>query len=285
MRRFVRWTLCAFFGLVPGGVLAGRGLSAVDTIAAVAGDSVTFRLEGEVTIDQLTVAIDRFRDVLAALNDDQRVNVRWVLAGLDFGSAAVTARAEALDEESIPKVAALPEQFLEVARQVSTGADDPARPLLRVVRDLTKLSDASNPLVMETADDEVMFTAPVAPAADRTGSQRTTKSLGTVRGRVETLSHRKGLRFTLYDLAADRPVSCYLQPGLEDLMRDAWGRIADVTGVVTRDAETGRARAVRHVTSVDVVSEGDATGFLRARGAVGGTEPAELVIRRMRNAS
>ncbi len=67
-------------------------------------------------------------------------------------------------------------------------------------------------------------------------------------------------------------------------MRDAWGHIADVTGVITRDADTGRPLALRRVTSVDVVDEGDTMGFLRARGAVGGIEPAEGVIRRIRDA-
>ena len=69
-------------------------------------------------------------------------------------------------------------------------------------------------------------------------------------------------------------------------MRDAWSRIADVAGVVTRDAKTGRPLSIRKVTSVDVIEpEGEPTGFLRARGAVNGTAPAEVVIRRLRDAS
>ena len=51
-------------------------------------------------------------------------------------------------------------------------------------------------------------------------------------------------------------------------MRDAWGHIVDVTGIVTRDAESERPLAVRRVTSVDVVPEGEALGFLRPRGAI-----------------
>lgn len=52
-------------------------------------------------------------------------------------------------------------------------------------------------------------------------------------------------------------------------MRDAWGHTADVSGIITRDADTGRPLAVRGVTSVDVVDEGDAMGFLRALGDAG----------------
>ncbi len=249
----------------------------------MAGDSVTFRIDGELTIEKVADAFSRFGKVLQALERDQLAHVRWVLAGLDYGSAAITARAEPLDDDAVAKIATMTEQYLSAGRDVSTGRLDGATPLLRVVRDLTEIADEENRVILETADDELIFTAPVSPVRMPAGTQ-TTKSLGTVRGRVETLSHRKGLRFTLYELTTDRPVSCYLHADHEDLMRDAWGRIADVTGVVTRDADTGRPLAVRRVMSVDVVTEGEAMGFLRARGVVGGTEPADAVVRRIRDA-
>lgn len=249
---------------------------------SVAGDSVTFRIDGELTIETVADAFARFRKVLHALEEDQVAHVRWVLAGLDYGSASITARAEPLDDDAAAKIPTMTERYLAAGREVSGGVFDQSRPLLRLVRDLTEVADEQHRVTLETADDELIFTAPVSGSGGE-GTQAT-KSLGTVRGRVETLSHRKGFRFTLYELASDRPVSCYLQQDHEDLMRDAWGHIADVTGLVTRDAESGRPLAIRRVTSVDVVMDGDAMGFLRARGAVGGSEPAEAVIRRIRDA-
>lgn len=255
------------------------------TLETVAGDSVTFRLDGELTIDKVADAFARFRAVLDALEQEQNARVRWVLAGLDYGSAGITARADPLDDDAVAKIPNMAERYLAAGREVSSGAPDHGRPLLRLVRDLTDVADEHNHVILETADDEVIFTAPTPRAAAASTAPQPTKSLGTVRGRVETLSHRKGFRFTLYELASDRPVSCYLQADHEGLMRDAWGRIADVTGVVTRDADTGRPLAVRRVTSVDVVNAGETTGFLDGRGVVGGTEPAEYVIRRIRDAS
>lgn len=246
--------------------------------------SLTFRLDGELTIEKLADAFGRFQRVLAALETEQAVEVRWLLSGLDFGSATVTARPEPLDEVAASKIPELAESYLSAARAAATGGSDDGRRLVHTLRELIDLADENNPLVLETADDEILFTAPVH--ADTVGdAPETTKSLGTVRGRVETLSHRKGLRFSLYDLATDRRVSCYLQPDHESMMRDAWGRVADVTGLVTRDGSTGAPVSIRRVTNVDVVAEGDAMGFLRARGVVGGEEPAEQVVRRIRDAS
>ena len=76
---------------------------------------------------------------------------------------------------------------------------------LRLVSNLTPVADSSNRVILETADDELIFNAPVTTPP--TAQTATTKALGSVRGRVETLSHRKELRFTLYELASDRAVS------------------------------------------------------------------------------
>lgn len=247
-------------------------------------DSVTFRLDGEVTIGLLSDALRRFSDVLDELSRVRNANLEWVLSGLEYGSAMTTARAIPLDEESAAAVPGIVDDYLGAARQVARGDRDPARPILQLVADLAAVADDEHPVVLETAEDDVIFTGESAPPAPPTPGSEMTRSLGTIRGRIETLSHRGGLRFTLYDLSNDRPVSCYLRGGDEAMMRDAWGRIADVTGTITREARTGRPRAVRRVSSVDLVAEGDSVGFQQARGAIRLDAPAEQVIRRVRDA-
>ena len=249
-------------------------------------DLVTFRLDGEVTISKLSVAFVRFSTVLDTLREDRGANVRWVLVGLDFGSAAATAQAVPLDDDAAQVVPALCDDYLQAARQVARGDADPDRPLARVVRDLTAVADDSNPVVFETADDEVIFLAPASSPQDSEASVQgvlTTKSLGAVRGRVETISQRNTLRFSIYDLVNDRAVSCHPHPEHKDIMREAWGLIADVSGTVTRDAKSGRPLTIRRVTRVDLVDEGDPDGYLRARGALRTSEPAERIVRRLRD--
>ena len=67
-------------------------------------------------------------------------------------------------------------------------------------------------------------------------------------------------------------MTTYPQADHEDLLRDAWGHIADVTGVVTRDAGTGRPLAVRRVTSVDVKATRWAS-FVPEEQSVGSSPP------------
>ncbi|HXH58805.1 hypothetical protein [Iamia sp.] len=248
-------------------------------------DSVTFRLDGEVTIGLLSDALRRFSKVLDELSRVRDAHVAWVLSGLEYGSAMTTARAIPLDKESAAAVSDIVEDYLGAARQVARGNLDPDRPILRLVGDLAAVADDEHPLVLETAEDDVIFTGQSAPPAPPSAAPEMTRSLGAIRGRIETLSHRGGLRFTLYDLTNDRPVSCYLRSEDEAMMRGAWGRIADVTGTITRDAATGRPRAIRRVSRVDLIAEGDSLGYKQARGAIRLDGPAEQVIRRVRNAS
>ena len=109
------------------------------------------------------------------------------------------------------------------------------------------------------------------------------QSLGTVRGRVEMLSHGRGLHFSLYDLVDDAAVTCYPTGDIEAAMREMWGRLADVTGTVRRDPVTDRPHSVRDITSIDLVEEGSRTEYRSARGVLKTHEPAEVLVRRMRD--
>ena len=249
---------------------------------------VKFRLDGEVTIGKLAEACIRFTKMLQALGESHDASVRWVLTGLDHGSAAVTARAMPLDEEAKELIPAMCQDIGQAASLIASPPDGENHPLLDGplldrVRELTEVVDEDNQITLEAASTRVTFTPSIRSAIMERHAE-TASSLGTVRGRVETLSHRKGLRFFLYELATDKPVRCHPDHGLEDTMREVWGRVADVTGAVTRDA-SGQPVSIRDITEVQAVDEGDPLGYLQARGAIRLREPSEQALRRVRDAS
>ena len=115
----------------------------------------------------------------------------------------------------------------------------------------------------------------------------TTVAIGAVTGRVQVLSNRGGLRFNMYDTVHDKAVSCYLKQGQEDLMREAWGQRAMVSGEVTRDKATGRPITIRQIMNLEILEETVAGSYHEARGAVPwepGDALPEDVIRRLRDA-
>jgi len=111
-------------------------------------------------------------------------------------------------------------------------------------------------------------------------------SLGTVKGTVQTLSMRKKLSFTVWDSLFDKPVSCYLKEGQEELMREAWGKRAVVAGRIGRQAESGRPVVIREVKTIEILDKPERGSYKRARGILpwkSGDEKPEVILRRLRN--
>ena len=105
-------------------------------------------------------------------------------------------------------------------------------------------------------------------------------------GTVQTLSNRARLRFNLYDIIHDKSVSCYLSPGQEELMREAWRRQARVTGTVSREDGSGRPTVIRDILKVELLEEVQPGSYKLTKGTVpwqpGDMSPEE-VVRQIRN--
>lgn len=251
-------------------------------------DSVTLRLDGSVTVANFAKATSNFSKVLEELVKERGATSRieWIISGLEFGSTILTAAAEPLSDDDAGLVPALVASYIGAARQVSEHPHHLDRPVLRLVHGISEMAvDDDHEVVFETADAEVAFVRSERPTSRPPWPKPV---IGTIRGRVQTLQQRRGLRFVLYDLVHDKAVTCYLAEGQENLMRDAWGKLVEVTGSITRDEISDRPRTVRQVTDVRVIAaEGEAFGFRKARGAVHaspGAPRAEDLIRRVRDA-
>src|SRR3990167_8496332 len=77
----------------------------------------------------------------------------------------------------------------------------------------------------------------------------------SVKGKIETLSERKKLSFTLWDSLYDKPVSCYFKEEQKDTMRNAWGKRAIVSGKVGRRTETGRPIVIREMRQIRLLGD------------------------------
>jgi len=256
-------------------------------------DTATLVLSGDVLLTTFAKAIGHFHSLLTGLSTDAgSPEIEWVIDALERSSTLATVRGVG-DPARVTRVV---EEYVRVGDALEGGA-----PLTkyspRVRRAASGLRAIPGGKVesvrFETAEREVILrperpgmeppTLRVAGPESMMGVPRA--AYGAIEGRVQTLTSRGGLRFTLYDLLHDRAVSCYLKEGYEDIMRDAWGKVALVKGWVSRDPHTGRPLTIRQVTTVRVHSESRAT-FRDARGALpaAGGELPEHVIRRLRDA-
>jgi len=255
------------------------------------GDTVTLALQGEVTLETFSRAVLHFNRLVEALSADVAGadTVRWVVTELEAGSAIMTARGVG-DPGTAASVSSA---YIAAARALERG--DPSQlpePVRREAREIVSVIDGGIEAVrFETAEADATIrsleeafalsgAAAEAPAPEPV-------AYGGVTGRIQTLTSRGGLRFTLYDVLHDRAVSCYLAEGQEEIMRDVWGRTAVVEGLVSRDRVTGRPQVIRDVRGVTVVREVGPDAYLAARGILrrnGTSRLPEESIRELRSA-
>ncbi|MDX6690175.1 MAG: hypothetical protein QOG15_1632 [Solirubrobacteraceae bacterium] len=252
-------------------------------------DTVTLALEGDaVTLEQFARAVEGFAHLVRLLSNDAKApGLGWEIADLEYSSAITTARVAALNGYEPGQVEHVVRAYLEIGQSLQRGHTIPYGEKIREQADaiVRVLDEGVRAVRFETAEADA--TIVVASDAGKTAALEPTSAYGAVTGRIQTLSSRSRLRFTLYDKRHDRPVSCYLVDGSEDLMRDAWDRMASVEGVVTRDAITGRPLSVRKIRNVELLHEGHPSDYRAARAAIPrrtDVPRAEVRIRRSRDA-
>ncbi len=248
-------------------------------------DTLTLALDGEVPLAKFDDAVRGFRRLVDALTREiaKDAAIEWTIAALELGSTTTTVQGESDDPPAVHRVA---EAYLNVGRAQEQHAPIPYAPSVRSAASvITKVLDGKVRAVrFETADGDATVYSQEIGQVPRPSLR---SAYGAITGRVQTLSSRGGLRFTLYDLLYDKPVSCYLEPGHEETMRGVWGRLATVEGWVSRDVLKGRPVSVRRVSNVQVRPEVEPGSYREARGAVkvgpGAITPEEA-IRQLRDA-
>lgn len=260
----------------------------------MADNTVTLVLDGDVSVAEFAKAIANFNELVAALSHevgDQPID--WLISDLSYSSALASARGLG----STGAVAAAIAAYADVGAALESGT--PLRHSSQVVSAASKLVSISDYRIqrvrMETAERESVIPVrkdAALPVASDDASLKIVPKLapayGGVQGRIQTLTSRGGLRFTLYDLLNDKAVSCYFEEGKQDKILDMWGKLAVVEGMVSRDPLTGRPLSIRQVSEITPIPEpGGRFDYQDARGvspSVSGLS-AEEAIRRSRDAN
>ena len=248
----------------------------------MSNNTMTIALDGNVTFDSFARAISSFDRLVKALSTHLRTrqDIEWFVDDLAKSSAIATIRGESA---TMQKVELVVNSFAEVGHALETGeridypntVAHPANELRRIVDDYV------TSIRFETAGRDSLITNLGVPQP-RTFMP---PAYGSVEGRVQTITNRASLRFTLFDTLHDKAVSCYLQEGREEAMTKAWGHQAIVEGLVNRDPVSGRPISVREISSVQIVPDSEFS-YVNARGVLDvpdGALPPEETIRRIRD--
>lgn len=253
-------------------------------------DTVTLVLNGEVSLRDFSEAIGGLVALISGLQKEiaGKTGIEWLVDGLDAGSATATIRGVPEDETQLTTVERIVRAYGDVGLAIRSRRQFNYSPAVKVAatRILNLVNGHVKSVRFETPDVDVEFSGEARAFLEGETGGGAECAYGAVRGRVQSMTSRGQLRFTLYDLIDDRAVSCYLTPGSEDTMRDAWGKLVLVEGLVRRDPETGRATTIREIRDIQIIVEGKHGDYREAIGAASGflgDELPEEVIRRARD--
>jgi len=246
-------------------------------------DTITLALNGEVDLHRFATAVSNLETLVQGLSKEKGAeNIRWVIYDLQTSSATATVRGESDILEEVERVV---NAYEDVGQSLQAGErPNYSDPVVKAANAITAvLGDKVTSIRFETSERE--FT--VASRPEMAIASAIMKSFGAIEGRIQTLSNRKGLRFVLFDTLHDRAISCYLSEGQEERMRELWGKRAIVEGEISREKNTGRPLAIRHIADIKALEEIQRGSYLRAR-AVAPRKPgaplAEVIIRQLRDA-
>jgi hypothetical protein len=243
-------------------------------------DTMTMELEGKVSLDDFAEAMLTLKHLIRTLSMELNADgIDWMVDDLRTGSASA----------SIRGTSQMPGEVEKVVRAVGIVGDSLASGTPMPYSDKVRRRASALTQVIGDGIRSIRLTTALATsiisASSRTERSGIGYARGVLKGTVETMSRRKGLRFTLYDAVFDSAVNCHLSPGQEDIMREAWGKSVCVTGWVGREMASGRPVSVTEVQEVRVISNAPPGAYKYARGILGQrAEKPEMTIRRFRDA-
>lgn len=256
----------------------------------------TLQLDGSVSLERLTTALDAWYSALhtLAVNLETAHEPEITIEDLGYGSAVIDV---ALDFGSYEDSYAYSKAYGEYGRAVQSGdlstvghvLQESVRHLITAARldeaqSLRLLSDDADILVLpdewtETESLNAEFSFGFKPTHS--------EALGMLTGKLQSLSSRNGLRFSLYDSVFDKAVRGTLSSDQRDSVGELWNKHVVVSGLIRRDTETGQPLSIRQVTAIAESKEpANRYKWMRAKGALKSISPSmssEHLIRQARD--
>ena len=252
----------------------------------MAADTLTFALNGEVTLQEYARAINEFSGLISELSKEVsgEANIDWSVDDLHYGSAVASIRGESANITAVERVVVA---YTNIGKSIEKGERIAySRAVQLRVQALTSVVDGKV-TSMQFASVYGEATIGRYSGDGQTQTGKIIYSLGTVTGLVETLSKRKQYRLVVYDALSDHAITCFLTDEQEEQMRSVWGKRVVVSGTIGRDAITGKPVTVKRVTDIREMREIKPGSYKRARGILPNAtlyKSAVEIIREVRNA-
>lgn len=234
----------------------------------MAADSISFSIEGEISLDTLADSMEALKGLLRALSSQHAPgsNIKWIVEDLAGGSVRTRLRGSA-DGNNADDVAAVASQYAAIGRAAAQREELPCADV--VVEAVDRLLSA-----VQADGSEAIFEADgVTSRVDlsvwqRHVATRRSRSIGSVTGVINGINGSGQPYISVYEPGRGAAVRCYVNDDQLRWALNAWGESVYVRGRLTRDKRTRRKLEIRQIMTYWVVEDGEKRRFESARGAI-----------------
>ncbi len=244
-------------------------------------------IKGELSLAESAKALSSFSDLLDAIAHEEGPDntVAWRPEALSVGSIDISAKGAS---DSLDLLDRIDQQYLDVGTSIgSPNGREFSAPVTRAAQALLDINRSNRVSIRFSSQSGMVTVGDLSLWPAEEPKVPPTFSEGSVEGVVETASIHDGFWFTLFDSLNGLAVRCYYSKSLQEQVRSVWGKRAVISGVIQREALSGRPLAIRDIEIAELIEDTPAGAYRRARGVVPRSAAAsqpEVAIRRARNA-
>ncbi len=225
-------------------------------------------LDGEVTLDDFAKAMQRFKEIVTGLKNEVAPDARidWLIDDLRKKCAIAKVKGVPATDRDRASVGRIRDAYTDLGQRAAKG--EPLHNAEAVVQGIAGLKRLINGHVKSVTlgSEQKRYTIKKTTMFSPAKVQWDTETFGGARGKVQSISDRQYLHFTLYDYNDDRPIPCSYPEGSKDKMRKVWGKLVYVEGIVTRDPDTDLVSSIHGISSIEVIRERKAHAWRAALG-------------------
>lgn len=231
----------------------------------MADETLTIALNGDVPIAQFATVMQHWAAMVAQLTQyiNPGARAEWIIEDLQPGSATTTIRGEAEDAGVLPPVR---QAIVAIGRDLEAHREPAYPPEIRrharIIRE--QIGAKITSIRFETPEEDV--TIRPQQGVDVVVQPVQFVAFGAISGRIQTVSSRRRLGFTLYDSLFDHAVNCYLRVEQQHMVADKWDKRVVVEGIVSRDPDSGRPVAIRNIANIVALREDEHGDYRDAAG-------------------
>ena len=233
-------------------------------------NTLTLALNGDVTLQEFSKAMNQFKEIVSGLKEDvaPASDIDWYIDKLKTGSATAIIRGVPTTSSDIQAIRNIGDAYADIGRRIVHGETLTFNAtVISAVTNLRKMINGRISSINIEASGK-KYTVKRHAIFSPQKTYWNTETFGCARGRVQSISDRQYLHFTLYDYNDDHPIFCSLPESQREKMRGIWGRLVYVEGTIIRDEDNDQITSISNISNIEIIGEKKPKAWRQALGCL-----------------